>query len=51
MGKYVWDNGEVYEGMWLDAMKHGQGVWNGMKGESYQGDWRFSKADGYGLYK
>jgi len=51
MGKYVWDNGEVYEGMWLDAMKHGQGVWNGTKGESYQGDWRFSKADGYGLYK
>ena len=32
-------------------MKHGKGVWNGTRGESYQGDWRFSKADGYGVHK
>jgi len=39
----------MYEGEWVNGMKHGSGVWKGLKGDSYIGEWKFGKADGYGV--
>jgi len=30
-------------------LKHGSGIWKGNKGDSYIGEWKFGKADGYGV--
>ena len=39
----------MYEGEWANGMKHGSGIWKGLKGDSYIGEWKYSKADGYGV--
>ena len=31
-------------------MKHGSGMWRGAKGDSYVGEWKQNKADGYGVH-
>lgn len=31
-------------------MKHGNGVWKGIHNDSYIGEWKYNKADGYGVY-
>ena len=36
-GKYIWASGEFYDGQWLDGMKEGYGVWEGLVGDSYIG--------------
>ena len=46
----MYSNGEVYEGEWINGMKHGSGIWRGNKGDSYIGEWKFGKADGYGVH-
>ena len=49
-GLYVWNNGESYEGDWVNGLKHGKGTWLGQKGDSYSGEWKFGKADGKGKH-
>ena len=39
----------MYEGEWANGMKHGSGIWKGLKGDSYIGEWKYGKADGYGV--
>jgi len=39
VGKYVWANGELYEGEWVNGTKHGNGMWIGVKGDKYVGEW------------
>jgi 1-phosphatidylinositol-4-phosphate 5-kinase len=36
-GIYTWYNGDIYDGEWLDGMKHGYGVWKNFAGDSYIG--------------
>jgi len=31
-------------------MKHGSGIWRGSKNDSYIGEWKFGKPDGYGVH-
>ena len=31
-------------------MKHGTGMWSGATGDSYVGEWKFGKADGFGVH-
>lgn len=31
-------------------MKHGSGMWRGLRNESYLGEWKFGKTDGYGVH-
>ena len=50
IGTYIYPNGEIYEGEWVNSMKHGKWVWKGNKGDSYLGEWKFGKADGYGVH-
>ena len=32
------------------GVKHGYGVWKGVKGESYIGQWHTGRAQGYGVH-
>ena len=50
MGTYMWFNSEIYDGQWMGGMKHGLGMWRGQKGDSFTGEWKFGKADGYGVH-
>ena len=36
-GLYTWTNGDTYDGEWVNGVKHGYGVWNGITGDSYIG--------------
>lgn len=50
-GVYKWINGEVYDGEWECGLKHGHGVWTSSDGcDSYIGEWKHSKAEGYGIH-
>ena len=49
---YKWSNGEVYDGEWQSGLKHGHGVWTSADGcDSFIGEWRHSKAEGYGIHQ
>jgi hypothetical protein len=50
-GKFIWNNGEVYEGDWKDGKKHGQGIWRSPKGDSYEGEWEKGRQHGKGVHK
>ncbi len=34
----------------MNGYKHGSGMWRGTKGDSYIGEWKIGKADGYGVH-
>ncbi len=44
----TWDNGDKYEGMVLNDMMHGQGVFTYRDGSVYSGQFRFGKMEGQG---
>ena len=50
VGVYTYHNGEIYDGQWVNGMKHGSGIWRGSKNDSYIGEWKFGKPDGYGVH-
>ena len=45
-GVYTWKNGDIYDGDWVDGMKHGYGVWKNKGGDQYQGYWEMNMAQG-----
>jgi MORN repeat len=47
-GKYVWNDGNEYEGDWLDDMKEGDGVFRWQCGDTYQGQYSGDKRAGQG---
>lgn len=34
-GKYIWTDGRIYEGDWLDNQMHGKGLYRWKDGRSY----------------
>ena len=42
-GTYTWDNGDTYEGDWVDGDRTGKGKSTFANGDTYEGDW----VDGY----
>jgi hypothetical protein len=49
LGKYEYKDGRVYNGDWLNSMKHGKGVYNlGKSGLVYDGDFKNGKQSGRG---
>ncbi len=44
----TWDNGDKYEGMVLNEMMHGQGIFTYRDGSVYSGQFRFGKMEGQG---
>jgi len=40
----------VYDGEWKKGVKDGYGMWRGIFGDSYMGQWVESKAHGHGVH-
>jgi len=52
IGKSVAENGDYYEGEWLNEKKHGQGKYMFSDGEEwYDGEWENNQIHGNGIYK
>ena len=50
-GRYTWDNGDIYEGQFLNGLMHGEGVYLYAKtGNKYQGQWFKGKKHGQGIF-
>ena len=56
-GKFVYPNGDVYDGEWKNDKRHGKGnnennigILNLMKGDKYDGEWKEDLKEGYGIY-
>lgn len=49
-GKTVYANGEVYEGMYSNGMRHGYGTYKWSNGNAYAGEWVCGEMSGKGVY-
>ena len=49
-GKYVWADGSIYEGKWLDNRINGRGVYLWKDGRKYYGEWANNDMEGIGIY-
>ena len=49
-GAYVFDNGDVYIGDWIDNNMDGQGMYIYTNGDKYEGGWTANEMSGYGIY-
>ena len=47
-GRYVWPNGQLYEGDWSDSRRHGYGRLVYANGTVLEGDWVDGKLHGKG---
>ena len=47
-GTQTYQNGDVYEGLFLLGLRHGVGTLRTADGETYSGDWKADKRDGVG---
>jgi len=50
IGKFVWNNGDMYNGEWSNDKRHGQGVYLWHDGSKYKGNYSFGIRSGYGIY-
>ena len=48
MGKVIFNNGDNYEGSWIDGNYNGQGIFKSYDGEIYEGEWSNGKYHGTG---
>jgi len=51
IGRFIYDNGDDYEGEWKDDRKHGRGVYKLSNGDVYEGDFLDGFRCGKGIYK
>jgi hypothetical protein len=47
-GRFVCENGDVYDGYWRDKLRHGHGRFEQMDGYLYEGSWVDDKKSGIG---
>ena len=47
-GRYVWMNGDVYEGEWYDGLRSRFGTQTYSDGRRYKGFWEHDMWNGYG---
>ena len=43
-------NGDIYEGEWLDDMRHGKGMLRLANTNRYEGEWKNNKMCGNGIF-
>ncbi|MDA9648853.1 hypothetical protein N9T54_00390 [Alphaproteobacteria bacterium] len=48
-GTYTWENGDEYDGDFLNDKKHGKGRYTWKSGSKYEGDWVNGKRTGEGV--
>ena len=46
MGKIYFTNGDNYEGMWQNGLKHGRGKYSWSNGDYYEGAFWLDKREG-----
>ena len=49
-GIFTYSNGDFYEGMYENDLKHGQGTYNHKDGNRYRGAWFAGKQHGVGTF-
>ena len=49
-GKYVWNDGSMYEGQWCENKINGSGIYVWPDGRKYMGEWYQGKQHGRGTY-
>jgi hypothetical protein len=50
-GMILFNNGDIYQGSFLNSKKHGYGEYIYLNGDIYEGDWQNDLKEGYGIYK
>jgi preprotein translocase subunit SecG len=50
IGKMEYENGDVYEGHWVDDLRHGKGKITFVNKSSYDGNWSNGQINGRGVY-
>ena len=48
--KITYDNGDVYEGNFVENVKEGKGIYKYSNGDRYEGEFFEDQKDGYGIY-
>lgn len=51
IGRFIYDNGDDYEGEWKDDRKHGRGIYKLSNGDIYEGEFVDGFRCGKGVYK
>lgn len=46
----LWNTGSIYEGKWVDNLRHGEGKFEWADGERYEGEYSYDKRNGKGIY-
>lgn len=46
----IYSNGDIYEGSWLNDLKHGYGILEKKNGDKYYGHWNIGLKEGQGYY-
>lgn len=49
-GRFLYVNGDIYEGQWSDGERHGKGRQRFIAGDVYEGDWIYGIMEGKGKY-
>ena len=49
-GRFIWDNGNEYDGLWKDGKQDGNGDFRYENGDRYKGHYSEGKKNGYGTY-
>ena len=49
-GVFTWNDGRIYEGNFINDLKHGKGRFKWPDGKIYSGTWEFGKQHGSGEY-
>ena len=49
-GKFIYSDGDVYEGNFKSSYRHGHGKYSYIEGDTYDGMWSWSNREGLGYY-
>lgn len=50
-GKFIYSDGDVYEGQFSGSYRHGFGRYEYIEGDIYEGEWNWSDREGLGFYQ
>lgn len=49
-GRFIYADGRIYEGGWLEGKRHGHGVYTWPDGDKFEGEYVDDKKHGHGVY-
>eukprot|EP01036_Dinobryon_divergens_P022288 gene22288-30531_t len=51
IGRFIYENGDEYEGEWANDKKHGKGIYRMVNGDVFEGEFKDGQRCGRGTYK